>query len=189
MYYDLISRADSLLVGCIAGAMSVWGFVPRSRWFALLMKTASIVFAVAICVAAARVDLHRHQRWLFGFGGLTVFAVAVAVIILTLVHSRIPVVSWVLERRFLAWTGLISYGLYLWHYPIAAYVTHMAPQIMGSVWGQLSLVAATYAIAVPSFYLYERRFLALKPKRAETPDAGTAPDALPLVAQPLRRSA
>jgi peptidoglycan/LPS O-acetylase OafA/YrhL len=193
LFYDLISRADSLLVGCIAGAMSAWGFVPRSRWFSAVMKTAAIVFAVGIGLAVKYVDLHRHHEMLFT-GGLTAFAIGVAAVILALVHSRIPVVSWVLERRFLAWTGCISYGLYLWHYPIVAYASHIAPQTFNSLWWRLSFVAGTYAIAVPSYYLYERRFLALKPKRAEAIDsdatsASTPPMPFPAPSEVLRRSA
>ena len=151
--------------GCIAAALSVWNFVPSNKRFLAALKGAALVCVVVVVMAVTRSDISQRLKLLF-CGGLTLFALAVAVVLLALVHSRIPVVSWILELRVLTWTGRISYGLYLWHYPIAAFAFHFCPSFLASSY-RFVFVFASYAIAAASYYLFEKRFLALKPKRSE----------------------
>src|SRR6266540_1504291 len=74
----------------------------------------------------------------------------------------------ILRNRVLAWLGLISYGIFLWHHPI---VGEMAKRDWGD-WRFAGMTLATFAIAVTcaalSYYLVERPLLRFKhrsPKR------------------------
>ncbi len=60
-----------------------------------------------------------------------------------------------LSLRPLVWIGTISYGAYLWHYPIYIYLD---PDRTGTTGFPLLVIrfAATFALATASFYLVER---------------------------------
>ena len=80
-----------------------------------------------------------------------------------------------LALRWMAWLGLISYGLYLWHLPILSDAAKHGAQdwLPGS--GLVSLAVVAFALAVPvaaaSYYLVERPALRFKDprKRAKAP--------------------
>jgi peptidoglycan/LPS O-acetylase OafA/YrhL len=73
----------------------------------------------------------------------------------------------ILRNRVLAWLGLISYGIFLWHHPI---VGEMAKHDWGE-WRFLGITLATFAIAVTcatlSYYLVERPLLRFKHRSPE----------------------
>jgi peptidoglycan/LPS O-acetylase OafA/YrhL len=72
----------------------------------------------------------------------------------------------VLRNRIVAWLGLISYGIFLWHHPIALKLTsaHHSGLFAGA--RMLGITAATFAIAVAcataSYYVVERPILRYK---------------------------
>jgi peptidoglycan/LPS O-acetylase OafA/YrhL len=60
----------------------------------------------------------------------------------------------------LVYTGRISYGWYLWHYPVLAVAMHLLPKLYGIP----LLVIISYLTAVMSYHFVERPFLKLKEK-------------------------
>ena len=87
-------------------------------------------------------------------------------------------------RRALGWRplaalGLISYGVYLYHWPIYLWIT---PASTG--WGRWPTtavrVAVTLALAVASYLLLERHVVALRPRQRHTLAVGGAGVALAL---------
>lgn len=103
------TRADSLLVGALLGHLWVRRatpvrFVNGAAWVCL----AVLVGYVALVEASSS----------FGYrGGLTLFAVATAVVILAILNG-----TWgptrVFAHPWLRGIGIVSYGLYLWHFPV-----------------------------------------------------------------------
>ncbi|MGP8059438.1 MAG: acyltransferase family protein [Acidimicrobiales bacterium] len=88
-------------------------------------------------------------------GGFLVCAVLAAVVIADVRQFHQGPLGTVLSVRPLRWIGMISYGIYLWHWPIFVYMNQARTGLSGAAL-DLSRVAATLAIAAASYYLVER---------------------------------
>jgi peptidoglycan/LPS O-acetylase OafA/YrhL len=152
LYFRTDMRADSLLVGALAAQLWVRGLVPRRP----LRAAAWVAFAVVLWFV---LFTGYRDRMLF-YGGFTVFACAVAIILLAIVDD-----AWgpdrVLRVGWLCAIGMVSYGIYLWHYFV---FTVLAEHSAG--WPAQARVVVglgiTAAITVFSWFVVERRFLRLK---------------------------
>lgn len=98
-------------------------------------------------------------------GGLTVVAVAALVVISVLAGDPQSLVGRLLSWRPFTAVGAMSYGLYLWHFPIY--------EAVKAHWGHLPfryLVALqlvlSFAAAALSYVAVERTFLRLKSRFA-----------------------
>ena len=155
IYNGLDTRADALLVGCALGLFSE---KIDSGWRAVGLIGA--IFVAYVLFFAYPVP----QNWQVPFGltiGGTLFALGVA-FFLAAIHSnpRAILVRW-LALPPLVWTGRISYGLYLWHFPVFTLVGAEFPALQPMQSGALK-VLATFCSATLSYYLLERPCLNLK---------------------------
>jgi hypothetical protein len=88
-------------------------------------------------------------------GGSLLFAFAVAGVIAAAVQAESR--SWLragLSVRPMVWVGRISYGLYLWHWPVDVFANSARTGLSGVPLTMLRL-AITFALATVSFYLVE----------------------------------
>jgi peptidoglycan/LPS O-acetylase OafA/YrhL len=148
-YYGIDVRADALLIGCAAGMAVTWGLIgSMSR----VTKPAVLLLALLLVVSDyATPFMHR--------GGFTVLAFATGLIVINLVTGETGISRRILESPPLVWTGRISYGVYLWHYPIFKALKYLsAPAPVKLV---LALLV-TFGASALSFYLMEDPLLRLK---------------------------
>jgi peptidoglycan/LPS O-acetylase OafA/YrhL len=163
--YGTDTRGNALLLGCVTALLLRDGWRLRSR-------------VIAPAVAVAVIALTALSQNMF----VTVAALGACLLIAWLVSGdRKP-------RLLRAWpvrqTGVVSYGLYVWHFPIIAV---LAPLLVGmSTFPRaVVLVAVSYAAAVSSYFVVERPFLRLKrnfASDAQPTTAVQAPLAAPAVA-------
>jgi len=168
IYNGLDTHCDGFLAGCLLGLVGVaacrekiagWGrFGPR------LLRPSPPVALLALIVL-----LVPFGAVMCAFG-LTL-AAACSAWLLIAVHGD----NWLarlLSSPPLVYTGKISYGFYLWHYPALSLAHH----IRGAGWRQhlfvLAVIAGTYAIAALSYAYIEEPFLARKRRFAAKPEAG-----------------
>jgi hypothetical protein len=78
-----------------------------------------------------------------------------AIVIADVRQVHLGPLAWVLARSPLRFIGRISYGIYLWHWPIFVYMTPVRTGLSGI---ELTLVrvGATLVVATLSFYLVEQ---------------------------------
>lgn len=147
------TRADSLLLGCFAGTLVSSNMLPQRIWF---MKSLQVVAVLAIPGLVWFGTLWSVSPFMIYYGWLLASVLATC-LILHLVAARTSLLHWVLENRFVVFTGKISYGLYVWHFPILkAMQQHNLP------WQYLRYLLLVVPVALLSYYVIELPCLRLK---------------------------
>ncbi len=151
VYYGTDTRAQSLLMGAALAMLLMQRGPLRSRLAGHTLQIAALACAVGLgwvwaTASGDSVFLYR--------GGFLLLAAAVAVVIAASVQPKAGPIGRVLSLPPLRGLGLISYGVYLWHWPIYLVLT---PDRTG--WDGYGLFAArvlvTLAISVTSYRLLE----------------------------------
>lgn len=168
IYFATDARADALLIGCaLAVVLTRIREVRVPGW---LLVPAALAIAVASGASGQRFNLLWNPV-LAATGGLILVAYVAT-------RRRAGVLEW----RPLVVTGRISYGLYLWHFPLIGMIdATFGPQEHGP--GIIFLLVVPWLVAYASYRVLERPFLARKgrwtPGRG---DAGSEPAPQPELA-------
>ncbi len=102
----------------------------------------------------------QAEHLLYGVMAFTLVAPAV------FADGRRSLVARALSWRLLAWLGLVSYGIFLYHRPLATQLIQASDHFPGGYLGYGLVVAATATVcAAFSYYLVEKPFLKLKGRR------------------------
>jgi peptidoglycan/LPS O-acetylase OafA/YrhL len=151
VYYGTDTRASSLLVGALLGMLMLRRPVVEgtaNRW---ILHGAGIVAAVVLGYWWSTAT--EHSDWLYR-GGFVIAAVLVAVVIASITQPKYGPLGHVLALKPLRFIGLISYGLYLWHWPVFIALSPTRVPLDGYALFAVR-VAATLTIATVSYYLIE----------------------------------
>ena len=148
-YYGTDARVHTILVGALLAMILLRWRVPAGAVGSLLQGGALVV---AVVVAWTWHVVNATDSGYYGFGSLA-YAIGIAVVIAAVVQPGSPL-GRLLTLRPLPWIGRISYGLYLWHWPVIVWLVHWR---VGFGDSRLVLVrlAVTFLLATASFYLIE----------------------------------
>jgi len=160
----LADGRDTRLAGLLIGALAarVLASLPsldvlRRRAFRVVVVAAALTLVTVLHSGRA-----AAPPMYFGVGSLVSLCAALVLI------GTFAADTWIgslLEFGPLVWIGRISYGLYLWHYPVIACVfeNHRLARLgVDPAWWIPIQIAASLAVATGSFYLLERPMLRFK---------------------------
>ena len=151
LYYGTDTRAQDILTGAALGIVLFKRSPATSSrgrvGFSLLALAGAAVFVLEWVRINGSADLTYR-------GGFLVADVMVALVILGVTMAPAGLPARVLSFRPLTFIGQISYGLYLWHWPIFLVLNHARTGLED--WPLFLLrVAVTFVVAVLSWYLVE----------------------------------
>ncbi len=155
-YYGTDTRAHTLLVGALLACVASQWPLHRAR------RTLAAWGAVgAVAVAASYVLVSEADLWMYQ-GGFLGLAVATAGVVAVIAVARpAPRLVRALEVAPLVAIGRVSYGLYLWHWPVNVVLTPDRTGLDGDGWWvdpALLLLRTSVAVAftVASYLLVEQ---------------------------------
>ena len=130
VYYGTDTRAQSLLIGALLATL-----LARRRGIASVARRRALhggAIAAAIALAFIWSTTSEHAGWQYR-GGFALAAVLVAVVITSVTepNGNGPLGA-LLSIGALRSIGAISYGLYLWHWPIYVYLDEDRTQLDGA---------------------------------------------------------
>jgi peptidoglycan/LPS O-acetylase OafA/YrhL len=160
VYFGTDTRVQALMVGAAAAALLVrdWsaltagGTLIRTRWRRWVAATLSVV---GLAMLAALAHYATGSAAEFRLGLLTVVAVAAVLVVAPVALDQGSPVARALAWRPLLWLGAISYGVYLWHWPIFLALNGERTGWTGSPLFVLRC-AVTVAVAAASWWLLEQ---------------------------------
>jgi peptidoglycan/LPS O-acetylase OafA/YrhL len=155
-YYGTDVRMQSLLVGA---ALGVW-FAPTARGRGPRRLPQSVLAAVGWAGLAfmgfAYLCIAPFAPWMFTKGGMLLSSVAAAGLVTACADPRPSTLKSALGWAPFAYVGKLSYGLYLWHWPVHLWLTQAVPTLPMPAHLGLGLVI-TLGLAVLSYELLEKR--------------------------------
>jgi peptidoglycan/LPS O-acetylase OafA/YrhL len=155
VYYGTDTHATALMVG--AALATTW---PLAKVAATAGKTARALDVAStaglVILAWAMWHLSGPDPVLYPYGLVLAAAAAGGLILAAAAAGRIgSLLSW----KPLRWLGVRSYGVYLWHWPVIAITTGLAPRAATSVPARLTDAALPVALAAASWRWLEEPIL------------------------------
>jgi peptidoglycan/LPS O-acetylase OafA/YrhL len=170
LYYGLDTRADALFAGAVLAVIVASGRLPvgrlaRSLYAALALGALAVLGLLVATMPRSDASLYR--------GAMSLVAVSAVALIAHLLASPRGPLGRVLSFPPLAALGKISYGVYLWHWPVI-----VATNPWGRTGGALVAKAAiALGLSIVSWWVVERPFLRLKDRfRSSVPVPAVAPE-------------
>ncbi|HEY1830028.1 MAG TPA: acyltransferase family protein [Acidimicrobiales bacterium] len=164
IYYGTDTRAQSLLVGAaLAVGLSLWAdrrsseqedgttwelHTSRSRRLALLIGLGGVAGSLILWITVSYNDAFAYR------GGFLLAALATSGVLFSVVTVQRSILARALTWTPLRYVGRISYGMYLWHFPLFTYLDGARVHVTGYPLFFVR-VAATLVIATASYYLVE----------------------------------
>jgi len=143
-FYLAPTRAWELLVGAVIAGNEV-------PWFKRREVNETLALAALLSLAAV---IHWYGNMTRFPGVTTVLPCAAAAVLIVTGQRQSSIVSRCLALPPLAFTGLISYSLYLWHLPALIFFSYYSIRPPGPM-TLIGLLAAVYLLAVLSWKLVE----------------------------------
>jgi len=144
-YYGTDTRAQALLIGAALAVLAGHRHPRRLR----VPAVAAAVLTLGLWHFA-----DDQAAWLY-HGGLTVAALASAVVVAHVIAEPRAPIARALSVPPLAGLGRISYGVYLWHWPLFCFVTADSTGL--TRWPLLAVrLGGTLAVAILSYHLIEQ---------------------------------
>jgi hypothetical protein len=147
------AAAPALLVGCALAALLAGR--PALHAGAAATAFARRAWPLVVVVLVAALATFDDQGGVYYHGGSLAFALAVAALLWVVETAPRSAPAALLSLAPLRWIGMVSYGLYLWHWPILVWIGD--PRAGADPLAtQAAEVALTVLAATVSFYALER---------------------------------
>ncbi|TMI72346.1 MAG: acyltransferase [Bacteroidetes bacterium] len=166
-FFQYMTRMDGL---CIGSLIAIWRMDSYAETKKRLTQLAVSVAGVSIVLFVLSKSLLPGMP-VFPFIGYTVVAVLFGVIVFLAIWKRSLVSGFFLENKLIKYIGRISYGLYVYHWPVLClFKIYLIDRLVNggntyyTSYAVVSLLALGVAVilSILSYHLFEKKMLALK---------------------------
>lgn len=174
--------ADQFGIGILAGSIFVATGSPAaaSRRAGIAGDVATIA---GLCgLVACMYHLHSSIRAyhdgkaIFDYWGIIAASSIALFVFGAAVGGRIA--RWIFASPVVLFLGAISYSVYLWHLPVAAYLARQLDMKSLDLWGYAALaLPAILLVSIASYYLVEKPGMKLRASRRPAPTSAAHPSA------------
>jgi len=169
-YYNLytFTRIDGICIGCIVALLMHMNNNFIQRHTALIV----LIFAVINFLFYFLNSFYAFSFPYIGLVGYTTFAMLFGLLLQEAVTGKTKIINWILNLSFLKFFGRISYGFYIFHWPVYLLMnSYLLPVITTNknspvAQVSISIIAALVAILISliSRRYFEAYFLNMKEK-------------------------
>jgi len=152
VYYGTDTRVHELMIGSLLAV--VLTRLSQSRRAAAARLAPYVGIPALVGVLTAFLVLTDQSAWLYR-GGFAVVCLVTALLVASVELAPRGPVAWLLSLPPVVWVGAVSYGLYLWHWPIYIACTPDRTGLDGIALLLLRL-GTTAVVATASYYLVEQ---------------------------------
>ena len=165
-YFQHITRLDGI---CIGSLIAIWRLSSYDQTKKRVLQLGLITLILQIILFAVSKTLVTFPH--FAFTGYTFIAASFGTIVFFAAEKRNFLSKIVLENAVIRFIGRISYGLFVFHWPILAMfkiylLKNLADSGFSYQSGYLAIsllaLATTVFISLISYYFFEKKILALK---------------------------
>ncbi len=173
----LMFTALALGIASLWGAMTFAGSAPEAAYYTPMTRAFEFLIGVLLALVVARVDAAAWLRQIMGLvgGGIVVYLLLVpmptagypqawallpctaALLIIWAGTGSKTAISHFLSFKLFVALGLVSYGWYLWHWPLLV-MGESVNLITPPLWVRIALVLGALVIAILSYHLIEGIF-------------------------------
>lgn len=146
-YFLLPARAFELMIG----AMLAVSYAKLPNFNQTVSHVLSVVGVLLIMVPAFVID---KQSVFPGFNALWPCLGAALLIATGKDQNNMGIVNRIISQRAFVFVGLISYSLYLWHWPVFVFIQYLGLELAGVL--QISAVLASFVLAYLSWRFVEQ---------------------------------
>jgi peptidoglycan/LPS O-acetylase OafA/YrhL len=150
----------------------------RRPWIAWVVAAGLIAIVTHIGLPTTAPQVYTAGDWFWEHLLYGLIAVAIAVPATVAIAAPRSLPHRILAFRPVAWLGLISYGIFLWHHPLTEKFVHVQDWVSQGSFILYTLVVAVTATAcaAASYYLVERPLLRYKDPRPRPPRSAAQAD-------------
>lgn len=147
-FYSLQSRAWEFGIGIALALFRLRENTPASRW---LSRSNNLLSWLGLGMILTSVVFLKSSM---PFPGLAALPPVIGATLIILAGPNSFINQRILSRKSLVWVGLLSYPLYLWHWPLLVF-TRIELSMAPPIWLRLVLIAVSFALAYLTYRLIE----------------------------------
>jgi len=152
VYYGTDTRVHELMIGSLLAVVMVR--LSQARRDSAARWAPYVGIPALVGVLTAFLVLTDQTAWLYR-GGFAVVCLITAALVASIELAPRGPVAWLLSLPPVVWVGAVSYGLYLWHWPLYVALTPDRTGLDGTALLLLRM-GTTTVVATASYYLVER---------------------------------
>jgi len=166
-YLQHMVRVDGLCVGSLVAIWRTYSAETAAKKIFQLASTLISLHAIFFLLSIFIFKTFPH----FAIFGYSSIAALFGILLITLLEKRNSLTKMIFENKLLMNTGKISYGLYVFHWPILVlfriyFLKYLMSEgislSMSYILASVFAIIITFAVSIASYQFFEKRILALK---------------------------